>query len=137
VQQFLQNNLSLIALVAISGAMLLWPAISRKISGVKEAGTLEATQLINHREAVVLDVREDKEFAAGHLLNALHIPLGQLKTRISEIEKLKGRPVVVMCRSGVRSVTGCRVLRNNGFAEVYNLKGGIIAWEQAKMPVER
>ena len=115
----------------------MWPLIGRRISGVKEVETLEATQLINHRDAVILDVREDKEFVTGHLPNAKHIPLGQLVARLKDVEKFKNKPIVVNCRSGARSATACGILRKNGFEEVYNLKGGINAWQQANMPVEK
>ena len=135
--QFVQNNLMLIAIALLSAGMLVWPLIGRRISGVKEVETLEATQLINHRDAVILDVREDKEFVTGHLPNAKHIPLGQLVARLKDVEKFKNKPIVVNCRSGARSATACGILRKNGFEEVYNLKGGINAWLQANMPVEK
>ena len=135
--QFVQNNLMLIAVALLSAGMLVWPLIGRRISGVKEVETLEAIQLINHRDAVILDVREDKEFATGHLPNAKHIPLGQLVARLKDVEKFKKKPIVVNCRSGARSATACGILRKNGFEEVYNLKGGINAWQQANMPVEK
>ena len=135
--QFVQNNLMLIAVALLSAGMLVWPMIGRRISGVKEVETLEATQLINHRDAMILDVREDKEFSTGHLPNAKHIPLGQLAARLKDVEKFKNKPIVVNCRSGARSATACGILRKNGFEEVYNLKGGINAWQQANMPVEK
>ena len=135
--EFIQNNIGLVLLAAVSGIMLLWQTFGGKFSGVKEVGTMEATQLINHRDALILDIREDKEVAAGRIPNAKHIPLGQLNGRLQELAKYKERPLVVNCRSGARSANACRVLAKNGFTEVYNLKGGIIAWEQANMPIER
>lgn len=133
---FIQNNLGLVALVLVSGLMLLWPIIGRRISGVKEVGMLEATQLINHQNAVVLDVREDSEFYAGHIPHSVHVPLGQLNKH-AELEKLKDRPIIAICRSGMRSGHACRMLRKNGFEQVYNLSGGITAWQKANMPMEK
>jgi rhodanese-related sulfurtransferase len=133
---FIQNNLGLVALVLVSGLMLLWPIIGRRISGVKDVGMLEATQLINHQNAVVLDVREDSEFYAGHIPHAVHVPLGQLNKH-AELDKLKNRPIIAICRSGMRSGHACRVLRKNGFEQVYNLEGGITAWQKANMPMEK
>ena len=135
--QFVQNNMSLVMLALVSAVMLIWPAIGRRISGVKEAGVLEATQLINHRDALVLDVRDDVEFAGGHISSARHVPLLHLKKQVADLEKFRDKPVVVICRSGARSATGCRVLRNAGFGEVYNFKGGMLAWEKANMPVSK
>lgn len=134
--QFIQHNFAIIALVLVSGAMLIWPIIGRRLSGVQEVGTMEATQLINHQNAIVLDVREDSEFYAGHVPHSVHVPLGQL-AKHAELEKYKSRPVIAICRSGMRSGRACNVLRKNGFEQVYNLAGGITAWERANMPMEK
>jgi rhodanese-related sulfurtransferase len=130
------DNIALVSIALVSGAMLLWPLVSGRVTGAREVGSLEATRLIN-QDALVLDVRENQEFAAGHVPRARHIPLGQLASRLPELEKFKGRPVVVVCRSGARSGRACAILRKNGFGQVYNLGGGMTAWEQANMPVER
>ncbi len=132
--QFLQDNWMLVALAAFSGAMLAWSIIGGRLSGVEQADTLKATRLYND-DALVLDVREDKEFAAGHIPKAKHIPLGQLAGRIKELDKFKGKPVLVTCRSGQRSASACRMLKKAGFETVYNQAGGIIAWERANLPV--
>jgi rhodanese-related sulfurtransferase len=134
--QFLQNNFAIVMLVLVSGLMLLWPMVGRRLSGVREVGAMEATQLINHQNAVVLDVREDSEFYAGHVPHSVHVPLGQL-AKHAELEKYKSRPVIAICRSGMRSGRACSVLRKNGFEQVYNLAGGITAWERANMPMEK
>ena len=135
--EFLLNNFALVALFLASGALLLWPDLSRFAGGAASVGTLEATRLMNQPGSLVLDVREIAEFAAGHLPRARHIPLGELGKRIDEIGKFKDKPVVVTCRSGARSGSACRVLKNAGFTNVHNLKGGVPAWEQASLPVER
>lgn len=135
--QFIQNNLGLVALVLFSGVMIFWPMVSRRMSGIKEVGITEATQLINHHDALVLDVREDQEYAGGRVPHAKHIPLRQLSGRVQELEKFKSKPIIAICRSGSRSGHGCSVLRKNGFEQVYNLSGGMMAWQQANMPVER
>ena len=134
--QFLQDNLMLVGLAAVTGTMLLWSFFGGKLSGVQQANTLEATRLIN-QDALVLDVREDKEFAAGRIPNSRHIPLGQLGNHIKELEKYKGKPILISCRSGQRSAHACGVLKKQGFENVYNLAGGMMAWEQANLPVEK
>jgi len=134
--QFIQTNWMLVALSAVSGAMLLWSFVGSKLSGVDDADTLKATRLFND-DALVLDVREDKEYAAGHIPKAKHIPLGQLANRIKELDKYKGKPVLVTCRSGQRSARACGMLKKAGFETVYNQAGGIIAWERANLPVAK
>jgi len=132
--QFLQDNWMLVALALISGAMLVWSFVGGSLSGVEQADTLKATRLFND-DALVLDVREDKEYAAGHIPKAKHIPLGQLQSRLNELDKHKNKPVLVTCRSGNRSAQACRILKKAGFESVYNQAGGILAWERANLPV--
>jgi rhodanese-related sulfurtransferase len=137
VGEFVVNHLALVALFVGSGVMLLWPELSQLLGTSNEIGTLEATRLMNQGSTLVLDVREDKEFAAGHLPRARHIPLKELAQRVGEIAKFKERAVVVTCRTGPRSSSACRVLKRAGFTTVYQLKGGVAAWEQASLPVEK
>lgn len=134
--QFLQTNWMLVSIAAVSGAMLVWSFIGSKLSGVDEADTLKATRLYND-DALVLDVREEKEYAAGHIPKARLIPLGQLASRMQELDKFKSRPILVTCRSGHRSARACGMLKKAGFETVYNQAGGIIAWERANLPVAK
>ena len=134
--QFLQDNWMLAALAVFSGAMLAWSFIGSKLSGVEQADTLKATRLYND-DALILDVREDKEFTAGHIPKARHIPLGKLAGRLQELDKHKSKPILVTCRSGQRSARACGMLKKAGFETVFNQAGGIIAWERANLPVEK
>ncbi len=135
--QFLTDNLMPISIALMSGAMLLWSFFGNRLRGIKEVDSVGALQLINHKNARVLDVREDSEYKSGHVLNAIHIPLGKLNARIGELEKLKSQPLVVICRSGNRSSSACAALGKQGFELAYNLAGGIMAWEKAKLPLEK
>lgn len=132
---FLQQNIILVALAIISGTMFLWPFLRR--SGAKEISVGDATLMINRQNAVVLDVRAPAEFAAGHLADAINVPVDKIADRASELEKYKGRPVIVTCQTGVRSSGACSALRKLGFDQLFNLAGGIGAWQQAGMPVRK
>lgn len=132
--EFVQENLMLVGLAVVSGVMLLWSFVGGRLSGVEQADTLKATRLYND-DALVLDVREDSEYAAGHIPRAKHIPLGQLASRIQELDKYRDKPILVTCRSGNRSARACGILKRAGFVTVYNQAGGIIAWERANLPV--
>lgn len=134
--QFIQDNWMLVALAVVSGAMLAWTFIGSKLSGVEQADTLKATRLFND-DALILDVREDKEFASGHIPKAKHIPLGKLSSRIQELDKFKSQPILVTCRSGQRSARACGILKKAGFETVYNQAGGILAWERANLPTTK
>lgn len=91
--------------------------------------------LINRSGAIVLDVRDDAEFANGHITDAQHIPLAQLAERIKEIQRFKSKPILVNCQAGARSAKACDILLANQFTQVSNLQGGLNAWAQAKLPV--
>jgi rhodanese-related sulfurtransferase len=130
-------NLVLFGLAVTSGAMLLFPLFTRGMRPGAEVGPTEAVMLINRKDAVVLDVREESEFASGHINNARHVPEKQLAERIKELEKLKNKPVIVSCAAGRRSAAVADSLRKQGFADVVALRGGISAWQQAGMPLEK
>jgi rhodanese-related sulfurtransferase len=134
--QFVKDNLLLFAIAFVSGAMLLWPLIRRGTGG-PWATTLEATQMINRQDAPVIDVREDAEFAKGHIVGARHIPLAQLEARAKELQKYKAKPVIICCETGNRSSSAMATLRKLGFENVYNLSGGYAGWQQAGLPVEK
>ncbi len=131
---FIKNNIMLIAVAFVSGAMLVWPYLRRGTGG-PWVTTLEATQLINREDALVLDVRDATEFAGGHMLGAKNIPVADIEKRAGEIEKQKSRPVIVLCNEGGRASKAAALLRARGFEKVVNLSGGFPAWQQAGLPV--
>jgi rhodanese-related sulfurtransferase len=137
VGEFVMQNVGLVALFLASGAMLVWPELSRLVGGASQIGTLEATRLMNQGATLVLDIRDNKDYATGHLPRARNIPIRELPQRIDEIGKFKEKTVIVTCRNGARSSAATRVLKRAGFNSVYQLKGGLQAWEQASLPVEK
>jgi rhodanese-related sulfurtransferase len=134
---FIENNWMLILVMFLSGAMLIWPMVQRRLSPMKEIGTLNATHLINHQNAVLLDVRENNELQGGKLPNAVHIPLSELKARGAELAKLTKRPIVVYCARGQRARAAGAALEKQGFADIYQLNGGYRAWKDAGLPVSQ
>ena len=98
---------------------------------------MEAVQLMNRKDAVVLDVREQAEFSNGHISGAKHFPVASLEQRSGELKKFLKKPIVVVCASGARSRTACGTLKKLGFENVTLLAGGIGAWQQANLPVEK
>ncbi len=133
---FIQNNMLLIGVAFASGAMLVWPFV-RRTTGGPWVSTLQATQLINREDALILDVRDAAEYARGHLLGAKNVPLADLERRAAELDKHKARPVIVHCDNGSRATRALGVLKARGFGNVVNLNGGYGAWQQAGLPVEK
>lgn len=128
---FIQQNMTWVMLALVSGGMLIYQTLRGGGAGISAA---DATLKLNREDALVLDVRETHEWDRGHIPNARHIALGQLDKRMSEIEKFKGRPLIVVCASGNRSSSACGALKRAGFEQVFNLSGGIGAWTDAGLP---
>ena len=133
---FVQNNILLIAVAFASGAMLVWPYVRRSAGG-PWVNTLQATQMINRQEALLIDVRDPAEYAKGHILGAKNVPVADLERRAAEFDRHKAKPVIVHCDSGSRATRAVGVLKARGFASVFNLAGGFGAWQQAGLPVEK
>jgi rhodanese-related sulfurtransferase len=133
--EFIQQNLMWVGLAAVSGGMLLWQMVNG--SGGQNISVNEATLLINREDAIIVDVRESAEWSAGHIPNARHIALGHLSSHLSEIDKFKDKPIILVCASGNRSGSGCGMLKKAGFQQVYNLSGGVGAWNGAGLPMTR
>jgi rhodanese-related sulfurtransferase len=131
--EFLQENMIWVAIACTSGGMLLWPLIAG--GTVANLTPAEATLLMNREDALVLDVRETGEWGSGHITGARHITLGQLDKRLSELDKFKEKPIIVVCATGNRSSSACGQLKKNGFGKVYSLGGGISAWRDSSLPL--
>ena len=132
---FIVNNWMLIAIALVSGALLLWPVIQ----GAATAGLTPAAmvQLINREKAVVVDVCETNEFAAGHVTGAKNIPLGELETKLVSAVKNKALPLILVCQSGARSGRALAIAKKLGYEQAQSLGGGLAAWRAANLPVEK
>lgn len=132
--EFIRQNALLMGLAIGSGLMLLLPMFKKSTGGVPNLTPAEAVTLINRSNALVLDVRDEAEFASGHITEAKHIPLNALESRIAELAKYKNKPIVVNCQRGVRGAKACDILRKAEFTQVHHLQGGLNAWQEAKLP---
>lgn len=135
--EFATRHWDLFAALLIILVMMFGGGFMRRLRGYQEADALSAVQLMNHDNALLVDVREDSEFRDGHILNARHIPLGTLRKRLNELESYKEKPIIVCCRSGQRSASACGLLRKEGYQNVTNLKGGVMAWQNAGLPLSK
>jgi len=132
--KFFIDNIFLIAIAFLSGAMLVWPLIRSRAAG-PALSTLQATQLINSKNAQIIDVRSAEDFAKGSLPNARNLPTASLKDRHGELKK--DRPVIVVCNSGGSAGPAAAQLRAAGFTDVFVLAGGLAAWREAGLPVRK
>ena len=134
--KFIQDNLLLILVALVSGAMLLWPYV-RRVGGGPSVSALQATQLINREDALVVDVRDPGEFGTGHILGAKNVPLSRIDAGSEIAARRKEKPLIVYCDNGSRSSKAASALRAQGFSKVVNLSGGLTAWQQAGLPLEK
>ena len=133
---FVRNNLLLFAVALASGAMLLWPLVRRGTGGPWVSPS-QATHLINREDAVVLDVRDANEFATGHVLGAKNLPLARMETAGADFVKKKDRPVIVYCDGSDRAAKALAALKRQGYTRAANLSGGLKAWQDAGLPLEK
>jgi len=135
--EFVSNHMLLNVALIVIVVLIIKMELDRFTSGITQVNPFEAIRLLNDETAVVIDVRETKEFSEGHLKDAVHIPLSDLKNRVTELEKYKDKSVIAYCRSGQRSYSACKTLKKAGFDAVSNLQGGIMAWQNQNMPISK
>jgi len=116
--------------------MLLLEPLRLRMSGIETATVFEAVALSNHDNAIFVDVRETKEMVSGVINGAYRVPLSSFDKDSTQLAKFTDKPVIVYCRSGNRSFGAAAKLKKNGFDRVYNLTGGVLAWEKEKLPLE-
>ena len=125
----------LIALALVSGALLLAPVVQGAASAGLSAN--DAVLLINREKAVVVDVCEPAEFAAGHIVGSKNIPLADLPAKLAATAKNKTLPLILVCQSGVRSGRAVAAAKTLGYEQVHALGGGLEAWRSAGLPLEK
>ncbi len=133
--KFILDNWYLIFLALASGGMLLVPLLKGSMAGGVSAA--QAVQLINREKAVVIDVCEPDEYAAGHAGGARNVPLAQLQERLPQVVKNKAVPVILVCAKGARSARAAGIAKGLGYDKAQSLTGGLAAWREAGMPVEK
>ena len=130
---FLIDNWPLVLAAVVSGTMLLWPAITREAAKLTPN---EAVPLINREKAVLIDVSDPPQYAARHAAGAKSVPLAELE-KTTNLPKNKNLPLVVMCPNGARASRAVNTLRKLGFVNAQALSGGLAAWSNANLPVEK
>jgi rhodanese-related sulfurtransferase len=133
--KFIVDNWMLISVALVSGGLLLWPVIQ----GAATAGLSPAAAvlLINREKAVLVDVCEPNEYAAGHVTGAKNIPLGELEAKLPQSVKNKAVPLILVCQSGARSGRAVAIAKKLGYEQAQSLGGGLAAWKAANLPLEK
>lgn len=130
-----ENWLLFLAMFVILG-LLVGGEVLRKARGISTLDAISALRLINDQEAVIVDVRETGDYRESHIPQARHIPLSALRDRLGELTN-KDKPILLYCRSGNVSQSACALLKKHGLTNAHSLKGGLLAWQDAQLPVSR
>jgi len=133
--KFILDNWMLIALALTSGTLLLVPTLQGAVASGLSAN--DAVLLINRERAVVVDVCEPAEFAAGHIVGARNIPLGELDQKLASAAKNKNLPLILVCQSGARSGRALAVAQALGYTQAHSLSGGLSSWKSAGLPLDK
>ena len=140
--KFLVDNWILILMALTSGALLLVPVLRKSGVGAggNSVGTAEAVRLINREKAVLIDVSDAAEYAAGHAGGARNVPLAQLGDNPGSVKGLptnKTLPVLLLCPTGARAARAVTLLRKAGYEKAMAVAGGTAAWREAHLPIEK
>ncbi len=139
--KFFLDTWYLFLAAAVSGGMLIWPLINKNAGGATKVSPDVAVQLINREKAVLIDVSDPAEYAAGHALGARSVPFASLEASNStlpkDLPKNKALPLVVVCPTGSRAGKAVATLKSLGFENARALAGGLAAWRAANLPVEK
>ena len=130
---FLFENIFLVVLIIISGALLFFPKVLSRDN--KVLGSKEVTLLINREPAMLVDVRSEADFRAGHITNAINIPLDQIEVQINKITSNSKKNIIVYCQKGARSAQAFRLLNKLGLPKLYTIEGGLDAWLKNNLPI--
>lgn len=133
--EFIPNHPYLIAALAAGVVLLVLNELWGRSRGAKRLVPIEAIRLINHEDAVVLDLRAAKDYKKGHIINARNIPANNVAGHLNELEKFRSRPILCYCAFGNAAPQACETLSQNGFENCYVLKGGVNAWQAAELPL--
>jgi rhodanese-related sulfurtransferase len=134
--KFFIDNWFLFFTAVVSGGLLLWPLMNKGAGGSGKVTPAEAVRLINREKAVLIDVSEPAEYAAAHASGSKSVPLAKLDGS-SDLPKNKSLPLVVVCPTGSRAARAVGTLKKLGFENAQALAGGLAAWREANLPVER
>lgn len=116
--------------------LLIQDLLSNSFVKFESVSPLIAVTKMNSDDTVVIDVRDEPEFVKTHIEDAVNVPLGKIEDKLPALEKYKAQPLIVVCQTGARSVSACKILTKAGFEKVFNMVGGMQSWEDNKLPVK-
>ena len=131
-----QSPLLSLALVGLTLA-IVYNEVARLFVGYKAISPAQLTALINHDDALLVDVSPVTDFDKGHIVGSKNVVMSQFDPENKVLAKVRDLPVALVCRSGTSSADAAKRLVKAGFGKVFWLEGGIVSWQQADLPLAR
>ncbi len=135
--EFAGNHYILVLAFAVVSYLLIQDVVESLTRKYKSLSPLLTVAKINQGDLSIIDVREPAEYGKGHIDGARNIPVGKLEQHIETLMELKDKPILLVCQTGTRSAPACKTLLKKGFSDIYQLTGGIDAWQDNKYPLTR
>jgi len=136
--EFAGNHPLLVTAFLVVAGLLVANLLGDVLGGARRIGAAQAVRLINDRDAVVVDVREQRDFERGHIVDAVHLPYGKLAAEAEgRLPADKQQPLLLCCNSGSIAGRAAAELKKTGYQEIHVLKGGVMAWQNEGLPLER
>ena len=132
---FIVNHWQLLATLLILIVLLIIEETRTSIHGITKVSANKVIEIMNRENAVVIDVREPTRFDAGHIINSINVPFGEIASNISKLAKYQAQPIIVVCDIGQSSIKAGVMLKKNDFTHVFSLTGGIAEWQKAGLPL--
>ncbi len=135
--EFLGNNLFWASLWFAILILLLWNLFSDLIMGIVQLEPMDVTRRMNNENAVLLDLRQESDYKSGHIINSINMPENEFANRKNELDKYKNKPLTLYCQTGSVATRIVRQLKSEGFEDISCLKGGVLSWQRANLPLSR
>ena len=133
--QLIEFSINHWEMVAVFFAILITLIFVERKGGAQGVTPSAATNMMNTQDAVVVDIRTEKEFNAGHITGALNIPATKMKDNLHRLEKFKDAPIILVCKSGITAGPSAKDLKKEGFGKVFKMQGGIAEWQASNLPL--
>lgn len=135
--EFVLNHYILSLALAVVTYLLIQELFESAFNKFSSLSPMLAVAKMNSNDVTIVDVREPPEYVKGYIENSLNIPLGKLSEQLNQLSDKKNSCIIVVCQTGTRSTPACKTLTKSGFTDVYNITGGMQAWEDSKFPIRK
>ncbi len=133
--EFISNHYLLSLALVVVTYLLLQDLVESTFNKYSGLSPLLAVTKMNSADTLIIDVRDPHEYIAGHIEDSINIPLPKIAEKLDTLEKYKEQVVIVVCKTGTRSVPACKTLTKSNFQHVFNITGGMQSWEDSKLPM--